>query len=448
MENKVNSLKLIIENVQSIVFLELLLNTFTVITGDNSIGKSTILRALSFLLYGKTGDFFIRDGEKTCRVTLITSEHTIVWEKTRKKGQIYYVDDPEFKNPIEKMSSLSDVEELLKTPLFSVSTIKIGERIYTPQLHKQDDPLFGVSETDQQNYKNITALITEDGLEPMLKKIGSHRRANSTKTDHLLDDLSKVECAINLYDETQFNAVWDRLYILYSDFTDLKEEFKVITHYIDSLQSLNAKCRTLTSNHAGYKKVYDIFIEFSSEFKNLISLKGFIEKANLVDLKVENITLLKSEFFNTNNSVKSVLNSLSIFSIFDKFKTIDKRYNLLIEVKKQLVNFTISIGDLDLKTKWYTYKTVIDKYTFLESVIKSYELILNSFTGITDFFTITLDYFKTRIGLHYLTDYINSVNSLDSEIVKQSDKVKKLQTEKISLEKQLGVCPLCNRSFK
>lgn len=442
------TLELIIENFQSIEYMKLLLNSLTVITGDNSIGKSAILRAISFLMYGKSGDFFIRDGQKTCKITLITPDHTIVWEKTRKKGQIYYVDDPNFENPIEKMKSLKDVEELLQTPLFSVSTVNIGDRVYTPQLHKQGDVLFGVSETDQQNYKNITALITEDGLDSILKAISSDRRTHSIKSDHLLDDLSDVERVISLYDETKFNDMWDNLYTLYSTFLELKGDFDIIDSSITSLTELNNRCRTYTSTYEGYKKVYNIFTEFKTGYQELASIQEMLTQIGSLNTQVNNLTRLKTDVLNISTVLTSMSKSMEMFSTFQKFDVIDRKYSLLIEVKKQLMNFTISINDLDLKSKWYEYGSVIERDTQFEIVENSYKDILKSFEDVKEFFTTASDYFKSRVGLHYLQHYINNVASIETEIVQQRAKVKELQNEKITLEGELGVCPLCNRSFK
>ncbi len=63
----------------------------TVLTGPNNCGKSAVVDALETLCRNAAGDYMVRHGERTARVTVETDEHTFVWERTR--GQVRYTID-------------------------------------------------------------------------------------------------------------------------------------------------------------------------------------------------------------------------------------------------------------------------------------------------------------------------------------------------------------------
>lgn len=84
--------RLVVSNYQRIAHADVELKPLTVIVGANTAGKTSLVRALTALLTNKTGDGFIRHGEKECGVTIEDDRgDSISWKKVRGQGASYAV---------------------------------------------------------------------------------------------------------------------------------------------------------------------------------------------------------------------------------------------------------------------------------------------------------------------------------------------------------------------
>src|SRR5688572_19125016 len=64
----------------------------TVLVGPNNCGKSAVVSALQTVCGDHDGDFMVRHGEKSCQVTVETSDgHSVTWRRV--KGKVSYVID-------------------------------------------------------------------------------------------------------------------------------------------------------------------------------------------------------------------------------------------------------------------------------------------------------------------------------------------------------------------
>lgn len=82
-----------IEGFQSLRDVDLDLGPITIIRGDNSKGKSAIIRALQAAAFNRAGDSFITRNEKQAAVTLrMGSGQVVTWTKGRKGGASVDVD--------------------------------------------------------------------------------------------------------------------------------------------------------------------------------------------------------------------------------------------------------------------------------------------------------------------------------------------------------------------
>ena len=83
--------KVILENFQSHKYTELEFdNSLNVIVGPSDQGKSAVIRGIKWALFNEpSGDFFIREGETECSVTLIFNNN-IKLKRYRSKTKNYY----------------------------------------------------------------------------------------------------------------------------------------------------------------------------------------------------------------------------------------------------------------------------------------------------------------------------------------------------------------------
>jgi hypothetical protein len=84
--------KIVLENFMSHARTEIdLAEGLTVLVGPNNCGKSAVVAALEAVCGNTRGNFMIRHGERRCRVTVVTDEHVVAWERTRDNAR-YEID--------------------------------------------------------------------------------------------------------------------------------------------------------------------------------------------------------------------------------------------------------------------------------------------------------------------------------------------------------------------
>jgi hypothetical protein len=84
-----------IKNFQSILSCSFSIQGFTVLIGENNIGKSAAFRSVCAALENKTGDDFITQGQPEVQVE-IKDDFDLTWTKQRKKGGSYILDGEPF----------------------------------------------------------------------------------------------------------------------------------------------------------------------------------------------------------------------------------------------------------------------------------------------------------------------------------------------------------------
>lgn len=88
------SVRVHVQNFQSIHEAEVVIDGFTVVTGTNNTGKTALQRAIRGVFQNTPGTSFIREGETTCQVTVGFDDHTVTWWKgTGKRDRPTYIVD-------------------------------------------------------------------------------------------------------------------------------------------------------------------------------------------------------------------------------------------------------------------------------------------------------------------------------------------------------------------
>jgi DNA repair ATPase RecN len=88
------SVRVHVQNFQSIKDADVEIDGFTVVTGTNNTGKTALQRAIRGVFQNTPGTAFIRDGETTCTVQVAFNDHTVMWSKgTGKRDRPTYIID-------------------------------------------------------------------------------------------------------------------------------------------------------------------------------------------------------------------------------------------------------------------------------------------------------------------------------------------------------------------
>ncbi len=127
------------KNFQSLKDVTLPVEGLTVVVGDSNTGKSALLRAVSSVLFNRSGGYFVRRGEAMAEVALtgLPGGLDVAWEKGKKPG-VYTVNGDRF----EKVGkgTPAPVEALYHD-------VELPDASLRPQLAAQQDGLFLLHET-------------------------------------------------------------------------------------------------------------------------------------------------------------------------------------------------------------------------------------------------------------------------------------------------------------
>lgn len=83
--------RLKVRDFQSLASIDLELGQLTVIVGPNSVGKSSVVRALQAALTNWSGGDFVRAGQSKAEVALLFGDRWLIWRKPRRGGAEYEI---------------------------------------------------------------------------------------------------------------------------------------------------------------------------------------------------------------------------------------------------------------------------------------------------------------------------------------------------------------------
>ena len=251
--------KVILENFQSHKYTEIEFDQYlNVIVGPSDHGKTAIIRALKWALFNEpSGDFFIREGEKECSVSLIFSDGTKVKRYRSKTKNAYYL----YTNEGEEITfegfgtnvpeEIMDSTSMRKVNLDSnnSNSINIGEQLEGP---------FLLSEKNATKANAIGRLvgvhIVDDALKDSLKdirnlniKVKNHEEilkgleSDLNEYDYLDDLIQKSKLVEDLKKQIYNNQQkLNRLIQLCEDINRINKKIVILQEYLERLDNIDS----------------------------------------------------------------------------------------------------------------------------------------------------------------------------------------------------------------
>ncbi len=379
--------KLILENFQSHKYSEIELDPYlNVIVGPSDQGKSAIIRALKWVLFNEpAGDFFIREGESECSVTVIFNDNVKVKRFRSKSKNTYYLynasgDEMIFEGfGTSVPQEIKDITSIRKVELDSnqSNSINISEQLEGP---------FLISEKNSTKANAIGRIvgvhIVDDALKDTLKDI---RNLNIRKKNHE-DTLEKLEKDLSEY---------DYLDKLIEDFNRLKEIKQII-------------------------------------YNNEVRLKKLEKSLTLLKKIEEDSTLLKKDLEDLNNIYQIIKIEKSLKEKIEKFNYINNRYTILKNVKTQIGNNKKLLFYLqDLNEADRIVKDITDLYNKLNRLNKlniRYKYTINKINS----------HKKILVNLNEIYDIDKKTKLIENNLLKLS-KLSNLKNKLEQIKKSLSI---------
>lgn len=185
------SVKIQIQNFQSIQDAEIVLDGFTVVTGANNSGKTAAMRAVQATFSNPPISAFLRDGTDTLSVSLEFDGHSLEWSKGNKVKPTYVVDGKTLHPGREIPSEVSGL---------GISPIQSGGVTLWPQIAPQ---FTGVVFLLDQSGSVIAEAVTDADrvgkLNAALKLAESDRRSYAAEMKLRQKDLSNLSTEVARY---------------------------------------------------------------------------------------------------------------------------------------------------------------------------------------------------------------------------------------------------------
>lgn len=383
------SIKLEISNFQSIeqATLDIKEGGFTCIVGPSNIGKSAIRRALEALLYNKSESSYIRNGCKACEVILNFNDGTnIKW--TRDDKTAWYEINGEVFSKLNK-----SVPDIILEKGFK--ELVINKEKFSVQVAPQFDNIFLLN----KNGSFITEVISNLGN---LNKIISSNKAcnsdinkNKERQNIRKDDLIRVQAQIE-----SFSGLDSQEFLV----KQLKDHIQVVKNAQDV-----------------YSKASKLSLDYELSIKRKEAIGPVLD-----------ITL-------TTDTVDT-----------STFMSVSKAYKELVTRKDKLLGFkgleSIEVSDSSVD---------LDAYNKAKSLYKNYVALENNISKTTELSNITIIESDIEINTYNkLKVLFNQVTLSKEAIIGYRTKIQQNEKSEISyieeqskLHKEIGACPLCNKSF-
>jgi len=364
--------KVILENFQSHKYTEIEFDKhLNVIVGPSDQGKTAIIRGIKWALFNEpTGDYFVREGESECSVTVVFSNN-VKLKRYRNRGKnYYYIYDSDGnetilegfgKNLPEEVVRLTSINKILLDSNVS-NLINIGEQLEGP---------FLLSQTASTKANAIGRLvgvhIIDDALSDTLKDI---KNLKSRKRNHE-EDLEKLNAELKEYDYLEDLILKaNRLREIKAIINDKQKKITVLTEKKQLLEYINNNM-LLYEKHLFKLKSLD---RIAAIEKNLeIKIKDYIymfdryEKLNAIKSSIEKDKMIIGALTHI-KEVEDIYNMLSVKG--ERLAKLTELYVRYSNVKKNISNCVYIINklkNLDLVNR--NIGLIEKKYSVLSNTI-------------------------------------------------------------------------------
>ena len=407
-------------------------NGLNVINGESGEGKSAILRAISWCLWGDLkGSDFIRTGENKCSVKIkFSNDYTIIKSRTIKGTSKYKVIDPTGKeDDFAGFGSNIPIEVLIahQMPEVYLSNSYKTKLNYSNQL---EGP-FLLSQTNSIKAEAIGRLVGTDIYDGAAKKCNKdlNDMKKTIKYDEDLldnyntqikqyDGLDKLKSKIDLLkiikefinQKTLENEKLNAILVKYKNLIQQRNSCKNNIKYYDNI---------LSDNTVSLDKTKELLEKTKSNFKEYNDYKTIKSKIQKLedDRKIKK-TYLQNTNFDITKELKEIKtlkdNTVNIVSIFNKYKE-------LVNSKQICINN-------------------INKYNSIDDLDDSFDDVNNKIAKLKQIISLNNKYILCKERSIQIKNSINKYDSTLKEIELKQTYLKK-QIEDMNLNDK--ICPLC-----
>lgn len=331
-----------------------------IIVGASDSGKTSILRGIKWALYNDpSGDYFIREGESECSVTLYFSDMTKIKRYRNKSKNTYFIYDKDDNEEKYEGFGTSVPDEVLnitgiKKILLDKDTSK------SINISDQLEGAFLLSEKNSVKANSIGYLVGVDLIDDTLRETLRDSRQLSNQQKNIDADIVKLEEELLAYDY-------------------LDEVIRKIKS-MDKIRNI-IKNKEISLNL--YKKIQDTKINIDREKENIESITSKLNNLYKVEINIKEFELKYNKARNLSayrdNYHKTIKSKAYNLNIVNSLKDLDK---ISLKLSK-IIEFQYEQDKLSkLNNKLKIYKKEINKLNSRMEKLKRIESIASAVSKI------------------------------------------------------------------
>lgn len=348
-----------ITNFQSISHTNIVIDGFTTLIGQNSLGKSAVLRAINAAITNQQGTDFIKWGEKFCEVKIKCSAFDLTWHK--ETGNNYYKINGSKRTKVGKEEP---PEELVEA---GFKILKVGDQKINLNYISQFNPLFLIDRQDSKAADLLTSVYGLDILYDSIEICNSVQQENSNQLRIREKDLDLVDKDLEKFEG--FEKIQDQIGVIESNKHQIdvtETELKKIQDWQKSLIESSRLCKKLKPVTEIQVPVYKGIQEAIAEYLRLKRYQERLKAASEAFKRLEgvpDVSVPKESVKSISDEMK-VVERLKIWqkSYDDTKSTIDK----LSGIQSIAMPESISVENLA------TIKSLKEKYSRLNKIKNEY----------------------------------------------------------------------------
>lgn len=462
--------KVILENFQSHKYTELEFdNSLNVIVGPSDQGKSAVIRGIKWALFNEpSGDFFIREGETECSVTLIFNNNIKLKRYRSKTKNYYHLYDSNGQETIYEGFGTKVPKDIVDK--ISIRKVLLDEN--RPNLINIGEQLEGPFLLTEKNSTRANAIgrlvgvhIIDDALKDTLKD-NRNLRAEKKRLEESVEKLTTTLSEYDYLDDLIIkanklkdikNSIYNKQLMLnellqkHNQLKQINEEIKLLEEYLSKLKHISKisdlevglsnrirnykyiftkqeNLQAVVNNIKYNEKILYALKDIDRIYDHVEGLTFLIKKREKLNSLYNRYNIIEKEIFDS----KHILHKLKdINKIEDCLSLMNTKCSLLINIfqlksKLDSINKSISIG------RMYTDKlSSVDPISKLKDTIEiKYDLLLRLIL-VKEKYDLVED---ERIRIQ------NKLTLSRSEISKY------LEQYRVILNK-IEICPLCFSSI-